>query len=257
MTARSRTWFWGLTFILALLLLFVGGLVGHRTWQVDTVRRAFQAPRACDIQVTFDFSGPEWLQPLLPQSVANAWFSTTSVMFANGDSRVDTDDEWQTALPLYRQLPSITKVQFRGGNVGSSTLQSLNEFPHLRDLILLECSINDQELESISQLTQLNTLVLSNNDVSDRGMASLASLKNLRRLYLDRTKVTDEGLSHLSGLKTLQVLNLDHTDLTEDCVGHLRSLTSLTDLSLVNSGLPDSALMSLEIELPDLLISDD
>jgi len=232
MTARSRAWFWALTSVLALLLLLAGGLVGHRVWQVEEARRSVVSR---NVDVRFAYHGPGWLEPVLPELMANAWFSVTFIHVDHRDmSRPRFDDrDWQAILPDIKRLPDLVVLGFWQTAVGKSTLDSLADFPRLDHLSVVDSHLTDEELRSLHRYPQLYALNVSRNAITDAGLQHLTSLSNLHELTLDSTQVTEEGLVHL------------------------RTLKHLKELSLVNTGLPESALMSLEANLPGLIISDD
>jgi hypothetical protein len=233
MTSRSRNLYWGLTVLLAVLLLVAAGVVGYRTWQVEDARQTLSA---CGADVGFRYEGPKWLQSELPRVITQAWCSSAYVSYPqarlSGSTRVHRL-HLRDMLPEMHRLPRLRRLALWRADVDKRSIALLVDFPQLTHLSIRRCRLADDDLESLSGLEQLTILNLSNNPI------------------------TDAGLIHLSGRRNLHDLTLDDTQVTEQGLVHLRPLTNLTNLSVVNTGISESALTSLEAELPGLAISDD
>jgi hypothetical protein len=225
--------FWGLTIVLALVLMVAAGVMSYRTWQVEDARRTLSA-RGAD--VGFRYEGPKWLQSQLPRVISQAWCSSVHVSYPQ--SKLSPSIRFhrlhlRDMLSEMHRLPKLCALHLWRADVDKRSIGLLIDFPQLTHLSIRRCHLTDDDLESLSGLRQLAILNLSNNPITDAGLVHLSELINLHDLTLDDTKVTEQGLVHL------------------------RPLTNLTNLSVVNTGIPESALTSLEADLPGLMISDD
>jgi mono/diheme cytochrome c family protein len=102
---------------------------------------------------------------------------------------------------------------------------------------------------------QVYALNLVDARVTAAGLAPLAQLKNLARLHLERSNVDDEGVAPIAQLEQLEYLNLYGTAITDDGLAELAKLKNLGRLYLWQTKVSYDAAMSLEQEIPGLLVN--
>jgi mono/diheme cytochrome c family protein len=102
---------------------------------------------------------------------------------------------------------------------------------------------------------QVYTLNLANAKITAAGLAPLAGLKHLTALHLEHSTIDDEAIRHLSGLASLEYLNLYGTSISDAGLEHLKELKQLRNLYLWQTKVSYDAAMSLEKEIPGLVVN--
>jgi mono/diheme cytochrome c family protein len=102
---------------------------------------------------------------------------------------------------------------------------------------------------------QVYALNLADAKISAAGLAPLAGMKHLARLHLERAAIDDGALAHVNGLGQLEYLNLYGTSITDAGLKHLSGLPRLVKLYLWQTKVSYDAAMSLEKEIPGLIVN--
>ncbi|WP_165070092.1 leucine-rich repeat domain-containing protein [Paludisphaera rhizosphaerae] len=137
----------------------------------------------------------------------------------------------------------LHRLEIDNTNVTDPALQSLQQMPNLRELVI-RCAqpargqpetwttISDAGLVHVGKLPRLQSLYLDGSPITDAGLASIQDLTELESLYLLRTEIRGPGLAQLKALPYLKTLHLDDAPLTDDGLKALAGATSLEDLSI-------------------------
>ena len=196
---------------------------------------------------------------------------------------------------IYSDLKYLTYLERLTINGGvSAELSNLSSLSHLNELVISDCTVNDEILAKIAALPMLKSLTLNNCGISSvsalsiasnlikldlnsnaiRNLKPLASLFKLQELYLQRNAVVD--LSPLTGLTSLKKLDISYNALTSIApvcsittlnwldantnsivnIGDLNKLTSLTYLSLAKNSITDISKVASCTGLTELNIAD-
>jgi hypothetical protein len=172
-----------------------------------------------------------------------------------------TDD----GLQSLKEFPHLKQLQLTSnrGLFGQPKTPSLItdagmpflKLPNLAALNLSGLPITDQGLRSLAGLSELNALYLSRTNVQGKGLGQLRSLPNLVILYLDQTAITDQELSQLSGALSLQFLSLSGNTLTSAGLKNLMTLPGLTQLEIQRCGFLDEDVAMLKAKNRNLKIA--
>lgn len=91
---------------------------------------------------------------------------------------------------------NVLVVDFRQATLNNADL-NLNPLGHcdkLRELYLLNCSVDDNFLALLAQLKKLQTLDLRQTKFTETGIAGLAALPNLKLLLLSSNLISESFL---------------------------------------------------------------
>ncbi len=130
---------------------------------------------------------------------------------------------YRTITPLAKGSPALA-VDFYGAAFFQS--KQLRELSPIKD-----------------QIVSLN---LDKMPVTDKDLPDIAVFQNLRRLNLDFTRITGAGLSTLTRLPHLQSLSLSGTRIQPGDLDLLAGVASLRKLYLWKTGIPASAITTLQ-----------
>ncbi|MBI2479095.1 MAG: hypothetical protein HYV60_10820 [Planctomycetia bacterium] len=133
-------------------------------------------------------------------------------------------------LRLITALPSLQRLQLRGGEIGDDTMAVIAGCVSLKNLNLPDAQFTDVGLAALKTLPQLELLRFHSPHVSDEGLAQIAGMKRLRFLHLIGVPVTDQGLTHLESMKQLESFYIDDAFVTDE--GLERLLKALPTLHL-------------------------
>ncbi len=128
----------------------------------------------------------------------------------------------------------------------------LQDFPSLRNLMLVGPAVTDKSLARVRRLRGLKWLCLTDSAITDAGLSKIAALSALKGLVLARTAVGDEGLRHLRGLAGLTGLDLGSTKVTDAGLKELARMKRLESINLWETKVTAAGIADLRKALPSL-----
>ncbi|MDB6082083.1 MAG: F-box/LRR-repeat protein 13 [Chlamydiia bacterium] len=157
---------------------------------------------------------------------------------------------------------TIHKLDLHKCKINIQTMKRIVEmFPHLRDLNLSSCDINDAALAEVAKLTKLEKLALAKNpELTDKGFTDFATATckdttplKLIELDLSGCSLSDLALKSLRELSTLKKLNLSYmTNITSNGLNELTSLRLHELNMIVCSNLAKDSVKMIADQQPDL-----
>jgi hypothetical protein len=148
----------------------------------------------------------------------------------------------------------VVLVNLNRTKVTDAALKSLQSFPQLEALAVVDTNVTDTGLMHLKGLSQLKTLGLGGTKVTDAGLKHLKESTRLEVLNLGGTKVTDAGLAHLKGFPELKRLYLFDTKVTDTGLKHLGKLTQLQLLIVTDTAVTEAGVKELQKSLPKVII---
>jgi hypothetical protein len=127
----------------------------------------------------------------------------------------------------------------------------LASLPHLEELRLGGCRVDDPAIEAVAKLQGLKSLDIFHLGYTDQGVASLRSLKKLTKLRINGGLLTNKSLEHLAAIDSLETLTLSEMKL--DYPGgfvHLKKLDKLTKIELQKVKTSDEDVSKLKADHP-------
>lgn len=175
------------------------------------------------------------------------------------------------------QCKELSELGFIDSTLSADALRSLQRFPQLERLHLINCSIHtsalvslsrstirvldlsrspitDAHLRCVSRLDMLETLDLSNTRITGATLPLLRHSRRLKTLILDDSMFTDKACSHLVNVRQVKYLRLDNTSITDTSIPYLEQLHSLRLLSLNNTKISVTAYRRLSKSLPRTVV---
>ncbi len=225
--------------------------------------------------------GASFIAPLIPQSgIAGAGnkpakpVATPSPFQKNTDTRYS--DTWSDAsgneheLPNDQPLSSLDPKGVTGLALGhgyttkragteqideasksyaQNRLVGLENFPHLRHLVILSVPVSEEVVKKIANLNDLTTLTFGDTRVPKNTVSILSSLTKLRSLEIEGASLSPLPLDGLSKLKNLTWISFDDTAIG-DATSFVQ-LDRLNTLSMIRSQVTDKGLANIS-EIPNL-----
>ncbi len=139
-----------------------------------------------------------------------------------------SDGDW---LEL-SHLSGLRELRLGGLNLPQYSFKELYRFPHLRNLQLTACDIENGALEDLSVLVTLRDVRISHCRFSGvgAGLGSLSRISSLKSLLLEGTGISDDALLEFntdSGLQELYIVFADVSDKGLSCLRYFPDLSSL------------------------------
>jgi Leucine-rich repeat (LRR) protein len=158
------------------------------------------------------------------------------------------------------QVATIFSLDLRGHDVTNKSLESIRNMRQLRELVLVDTSIDGEKLANlgalsrlrhlkitsspieedslqfVEKLERLEQLTLADIGISDADVRSMTTCRHLKTLFLGNVKVSDSAISDLGTMKQLKYLFLAGTDISEDGVRKLESLLPSTTITWSSRG---------------------
>ncbi|WP_146515974.1 leucine-rich repeat domain-containing protein [Rubripirellula amarantea] len=176
-----------------------------------------------------------------------------------------TDDGYRhfAALKNLRRLslfhPSRDVEEFTG-----SGLAHLKTLPNLKQLTFAGATAGDEALKAVGQLTQIEEFRQWHNWDSPDGIKHLAGLDNLRTLKVGQrlpnwstvrpASLDDATIPVIASMNSLETVDLQEARLTYAGLIRLKSLPKLKTIKLKWVDIPESDIVKLKRELPDVTI---
>lgn len=138
----------------------------------------------------------------------------TYTFAAASESAVSSlNNHYRLVAPIAAGSPALQVDCFGASQFSNKTLTEL--MPVKQQVVALALNkmpATDKDLETIGQFPELRELNLSFTNITDAGLPALLSLKSLKALSLSGTKVTLAGIRKLAGLKSLKELYCWNTE---------------------------------------------
>ena len=116
--------------------------------------------------------------------------------------------------------------------VGPGVAQ-LAALPHLEELRLGGCRVEDPAIEAVAKIEGLKSLDIFHLGYTDNGVAALRSLKRLVKLRINGPRLTNKSLEHVAGLESLETLTVSEMTVTyPGGLEHLKKLRNLKEIEL-------------------------
>lgn len=175
--------------------------------------------------------------------------------------QVATEEVPKIEKPAKRELPEVSPASKEA--IEKLTAAGARVTPLFAGSSLLEVTFagqsepaGDEDIAGLSGIAeQVYALNLANAKATAGGLAPVAGLKNLAALHLEHSAVDDAALQHLSGLASLEYLNLYGTSITDAGLKNLANLKQLRRLYLWQTKVSYDAAMSLEKDIPGLVVN--
>jgi len=171
---------------------------------------------------------------------------------------------------LLGDMPHLRKVRLEGSWAGYRAMLSLAKAKQLRELELIDTSVNNYALNQVKGLDHLHRVEwvgTSINDLSpiylkdlpietftcacprlgDTGLKQLRFLEELRSIDLPQSRVTGATLESLADLEHLEQIKIAYRDLGPEGFENLSQLPALRSLELGQTTLEDPSAEKLEL----------
>ncbi len=164
--------------------------------------------------------------------------------------------EWLRELTPDFYFRDVESIEFRR-RATRSHVENIRWLPHLRHVVLDECTLDDELLQLVASragVRQLDVRGGFNGELTTAGLRHLCKLP-LRELRLGSLDLTNCDLSTLKSLRELHTLILDESHLTGEQLSELQQLDQLYSLRLIDARIPSgewSRLENLPVEVLDL-----
>lgn len=149
-------------------------------------------------------------------------------------------------LNLLGQLDGLQTVELRGALVTRESIEGLASLPHLYELKIIDCQLQDDDLAPLAGATKLTTLWLIKNPITSAGIDSICKLPNLRILQLEETQIDDRAVELLSMLPSLRMLDLQSTSVTDQGCKQLLKFPNLRYINLRGTRATDRGVEDLK-----------
>ena len=227
-----------------LLLLSIGGVVGHRVWRES---RAIAMLEGRGLDPSWVPYAPGWARKWVAESDL-PWYPKALV----GLGAVDvgfSDDE----LRIMRYCGWVEYLDLDDSQVSDAGLGYVTVMDRLTTLEMSRTGVTGEGLSSIAHLTGMRTLTLNGLDVDDEDLRSLEGMKGLVMLWVGGTGVTDEGVGWIAEtFEGLQMIDLSNTAVTDGAVESLLRLRELNRVRVQGSGMTREGVERLRAGKPGL-----
>jgi uncharacterized membrane protein YhaH (DUF805 family) len=231
-----RSWFWGASILLILLLTAVTAMAAIGSLSVSNGTGNFlpflNVPLyvliiwiflALQVKRWHDHEKSGWwiLTALIPVvGVAIQFVELGCLRGTDGPNRFGddpSDARWNRLRQMRRDLVVVGEaVELDGTDTADEDLAGLVGNTEIKELRLGGTHITDAGLEYCRGLTGLEAVDLSMTEITDKGLESLAGLGDLTMIWLGGTRVSDAGLLRLSVLNKLKHVYAVNSDITAD-----------------------------------------
>lgn len=136
---------------------------------------------------------------------------------AASESAVNSlNNHYRLVAPIAAGSPALQVDCFGASQFSNTTLTELLPVKQqVVSLTLNKMPATDKDLETIGQFPELRELNLSFTNITDAGLPALLSLKSLKVLSLSGTKVTLAGIRKLASIKSLKELYCWNTEVKD------------------------------------------
>lgn len=147
-------------------------------------------------------------------------FAAASESTVNG-----LNNHYRLVAPIAAESPALQVDCFGAGQFSNKTISELLPIKQqVVSLALNKMPATDKDLETIGQFPELRELNLSFTNITDAGLPALLTLKSLKVLSLSGTKITLAGIRKLAALKSLKELYCWNTELKENDYAEVHKL---------------------------------
>ncbi len=108
----------------------------------------------------------------------------------------------------YAPLKTLQCVDLTCVSDGKAAIKKIPEMPQLRQLLLVECKLNDDDLRELAKTDQLRILDLAWNHITDQGLTHLTKLKKLEYLDLSENKISPLSWQTISKIPNLRKVKI-------------------------------------------------
>jgi len=151
-------------------------------------------------------------------------------------------------------LRYVESFQCFGCGQRGKKLYRLGEWPNLKELLMYQCSIDEEFMSGLEKCPGLTRLDLQETFFPRDGLAHLATLRQLTFLSLSFTSMHDGGMHYLRGLVSLEELNLSGTGITDRGLEQLKELKSLRILNVQLTRVTPAGVAELQKGIPGLRV---
>lgn len=139
-----------------------------------------------------------------------------------------------TALPSICKLSILEKLELESTPLQLEDVQAFGQLPHLKDLLLRGCGLNQASVKQLGSLRSLQFLSLPFNNFERVNLEPLTQLALLKTLYLSGCRLGVGALPTIGTLTNLRELGLNDNNFLGTDLKPLKDLTHLKRLHLSN-----------------------